>query len=195
MWFLKVLQEADLGLLLHRLVRRAVLAHAEGVVRPDEFNGEAHQCREAHRRLHVIAKGEEGAACGYDAAVHGHAVAQGGHRQLAYADLQERAAEVALHKLLGLLEEAVGLVAVGEVGGGDDHVLHSLGQPAQNGARGVAAGAIGLVGDVLEVQGRQLAGEELIELGGQGGVGVRPLLLLGFAGLGFPGLLLPGLAV
>ena len=124
-----------------------------------------------------------------------HAVAEPGHGQLADAGLQERSAKVALGKLLGLLQEPVGLVAVGQVGRRDNQVLHLPGQPTQHVGRGGAGGEVWLVGDFLEVQGRQLAREEQVELLRQLRIGFRPFLLLGFARGGGFGLLLLGLRI
>ncbi len=47
---------------LDRLMRRAVLAEADRVVRPDPERRQAHQCGEAHRRAHVVGEDEEGRA-------------------------------------------------------------------------------------------------------------------------------------
>ena len=50
------------GELLDRLVRRAVLAERDGVVRPDEDRRDVHERREAHRGAHVVAEDQERAA-------------------------------------------------------------------------------------------------------------------------------------
>ena len=173
--------QADLRFLFHRLMRRPVLADPECVMGPDELHRQPHQRRETHRRLHIVAKGKERRARSPDASVQRHAVAEAGHGQLADASLQERAAEVAFSELLGLLQEAVRLVTVGQVGRGHNQVFHLPGQPTQHVARGGAGGAVWLVGDLLEVQGRQLPREEQIELPGQLRIGFGPLLLLGLA--------------
>ncbi len=47
---------------LDRLVRRAVLAEADRVVRPDPDDGKAHERREPHGRTHVVAEDKEGRA-------------------------------------------------------------------------------------------------------------------------------------
>ena len=136
----QVLHQANLRLVLDRLVRRAVLAYAERVVRPDIDHVQVHQCREADGRLHVVREDEEGAAGRNHAAVQCHTVHDAGHRQLRHAGLEEFAAEIALREGFGLFQEAVGLVRIRQVGRSDDHVLHPLGQYAQHrrrrGARG-----------------------------------------------------------
>ena len=60
-----------------------------------------------------------------------HTDAAASHGELSYTSLEERTAEVALHESLGLLEEAVGLVRVREVGRSADHVWYLLCQNAQ----------------------------------------------------------------
>ena len=55
------------------------------------------------------------------------------HGQLGHTGLEEGSAEVALGKGVGLLEETIRLVGVGEVGRGHYHVLHLRGQYTQYG--------------------------------------------------------------
>ena len=57
-----------------------------------------------------------------------HTDTHAGHRQLGDTCLEEGAAKVATHDVVGLLEEAVRLVGVAQVGRGADHVGHLLGQ-------------------------------------------------------------------
>ena len=97
-------------------MRGTVLTDAEGVVRPDVNYVQLHERSQSDGRLHVVRKDEEGAADGQDAAVQRHAVHHAGHRQLADAHLQELPREVALGEGVRVLEEAVRLVRVAEVG-------------------------------------------------------------------------------
>ena len=129
---LQFLHQTNLGFLLDRLVGRTVLANAEGIVSPDELHGQLHQGSHTYGGLHVVGEYEEGAAGGDDATMQGHTDAAAGHRQLGHASLEESTAEVALHDVVGLLEEAVGLVRVRQVGRGADHVGYLLGQHAQH---------------------------------------------------------------
>ena len=129
----QMLHETDLGLVFDGLVRGAIFTDTEGVVRPDIDHVQLHERSQSDGRLHVVRKDEEGAADGQDAAVQRHAVHHAGHRQLTDAHLQELPREVALGKGVRMLEEAVRLVRVAEVGGGDDHVLHLLRIERQHG--------------------------------------------------------------
>ena len=60
---------AERGQMLDRLMRRAVLAEADRVVRHDIDHALLHQRREADRRAAIIGEHEEGAAIGHDAAM------------------------------------------------------------------------------------------------------------------------------
>ena len=160
----QVLQQADLRLLLDGLVRRTVLAHTERVVRPDVDHVQPHERRETHRGLHVVREDKEGAAGRDHAAVQRHAVHHAGHRQLRDARLEELARKVAPREGPGLLEVTVGLVRIGEVGRGDDHVLDLLGIESQHRGRGGARGNVGLQLDRLVVDLGQLTRKEAVEL-------------------------------
>ena len=109
--------------LLDRLVRRAVLAERDGVVRPDEDRRHLHERRETHRRAHVVAEDEERAAERARLAVQHDAVHDRGHRVLADAEVQHAAVGVARRLVGGPLggDERGGVVdrrevRLGEVG-------------------------------------------------------------------------------
>ena len=163
----QVLHQADLRLVLHGLVRRAVLAHAERVVRPDVDHMQAHQRREAHGGLHIIGEDEERAADGDHAAVQRHAVRNAGHRQLRYARLEEFPAEIALRERLGLLQVTVGLVRIRQVGRSHDHVVDLLGEDAQHRRRCGARSHVGLHLDGLVVDFGKFARKESVEFARQ----------------------------
>ena len=112
----QMLHEADLSLVFDGLMRGTVLTDAEGVVRPDIDHVQLHERGQSDGRLHVVRKDEEGAADGQDAAVQRHAIHHAGHRQLTDAHLQELPREVALGEGVRVLEEAVRLVRIAEVG-------------------------------------------------------------------------------
>ena len=78
--------------MLHRLVRGAVLAESDGVVREDIDALLPHQRGEADRRTHVVGEDEEGAAVGDDPAVQRHPVHHRAHRVLADAEVEVAAA-------------------------------------------------------------------------------------------------------
>ncbi len=73
------------GGVLDRLVRRAVFAEADGVVREHVDHALLHQRGHADGVAAVVAEGQEGAAVGDVAAVQRHAVHDGGHAELAHA--------------------------------------------------------------------------------------------------------------
>ena len=176
---LQVLHQPDLHLLLDRLVRRTVLAHAERIVRPDVDHVQTHERRQTDGRLHVVREDEEGAARGDYASVQCHAVHHAGHRQLRDAGLEELPREVALHDGPGLLEEAVGFVRIRKVGRRNDHVAHLLGVDAQHGGRSGARRHVGLHLDRLVVDLGEFSREVVVELAGQVLVLRTPRLLDG----------------
>ena len=72
--------------LLDGLVRRAIFAHADRVVRKDEQRRRLHDGRNAQRRLGVVREHEERRPERPHAAVHRHAVHCRAHAQLAHAE-------------------------------------------------------------------------------------------------------------
>ena len=71
---------------LDRLVRRAVFADGDGVVREDVDRRDVHQRGQAQRRTQVVGEYQEGAAERPEAAVQDHAVDAGGHAELTDAE-------------------------------------------------------------------------------------------------------------
>ena len=95
---------------------RAVFTYPEGVVCPDKLNGQFHQRRKADGGFHIVGEYEEGGTGCCDSSMQGHTDTQAGHGKLRYACLQEGSGEVAFLHAVGMLEEAVSLVRVGQVG-------------------------------------------------------------------------------
>ena len=124
MVILELLHQANLCLLLYGLMGRSILTDTEGIVRPDELHRELHEGGHAHCWLHVVGEDEERTAGSYDPTMQGHTDAETGHRQLSYPRLEEGTTEVSTAQSSSLLEEAIGLIGVREVGGGYDHVLY-----------------------------------------------------------------------
>ena len=83
---------AQRGQMLDRLMRRPVLAEADGVVRHDMDDALAHQRGQPDRRPAIIGEHQEGAGIGDDAAMQRHAVHGRGHAVLAHAVMDEAAA-------------------------------------------------------------------------------------------------------
>ena len=111
---LQLLHQAYLCLLLNRLVGRSVLTDTEGVVGPDELDGHFHQGCHTYGGLHIVGEDEEGAAGGDDTTVEVHTDTHTGHGELSHTGLEESTLEVTALQTLGLLQETVGLVGVGE---------------------------------------------------------------------------------
>ena len=128
---LQLLHQTDLCLLLNRLVGRTILTYAECVVSPNELNRQLHEGSHTNSWLHIVGEYEECTASGDDTSVQRHTDAAACHGELGYTSLEECSAEVALYESLCLLQEAVCLVGVGEVGRCADHVWNLLCQYAQ----------------------------------------------------------------
>jgi len=104
-----------------------------------------------------------------------------GHCQLAHAGLEEGTTEVSFDKACGFLEEAVGLVGIGKVGGGADHVGNLLGQCRETGCTGSTCCRSGFLLHLAPVYLGGLAREPLIHQGSLVGIGAAPCCLVGFA--------------
>src|SRR5690625_4923487 len=115
---------AQRGEVLDRLVGRAVLTQADGVVGPHEGRGDPHERGEPHRRAHVVGEREEGTAVGPGEPVEGDAVEDRAHAVLTDAEVQRAPVRVAGEHRAGALDRQEGLLALhrrvvraGEVGG------------------------------------------------------------------------------
>ncbi len=107
-----------------RLVRRAVLAEADAVVREDVDDAQLHQRGHADRVARVVAEGQEGAAVGDEAAVQRDAVHHRRHAEFAHAIVDVAAAlGAAAHRAAS---REVGQVGAGQVGA----AAEQFGQPA-----------------------------------------------------------------
>ena len=105
---------------LDRLVRRAVLAEADRVVRVDEDRAQLHQRRHAQRVARVVGERQERADVGNEAAVQREAVGDRAHAELAHAEVDvvaRRASRVDRHAA-----RPVGEHRAGEVGRAADHL-------------------------------------------------------------------------
>ena len=175
------LHQADLCLLLNRLVRGSVFADAEGIVRPNELDGQFHKRGHADGGLHVVGEDEEGAHRRDDAAVERHADADAGHREFRNAGLEEAAAEVGARDFRSVFQEAVRLVGVAEVGRGDNHIGHIFREQREAGGRAVARGLVGLLLDGVPGDFGQAVVHPVVEAGCLFGIGIGPSLLFGVA--------------
>ena len=183
--------------MLDRLVRRAVFAEADGVVREHMDHALLHQRRHADGVAAVVAEGEEGAAVGNEAAVQGNAVHDGGHAEFAHAVVDVAAdpagavgdalscsaslTSPARSKRSGGGALGVGEVGAGQVGRAPQHFGQGGSEGLQRELRGFARGdglrlRMGrhrrIDGDLREVA-RQLALHAAAELGRQSGWAAR----------------------
>ena len=175
---LQLLHKTDLCLLLNWLMGRTILANAECVVCPDELNWQLHEGSHTYGWLHIVGEHEECTASWDYTTVKCHTDAAASHGELGNTCLEERAAEVALYESLCLLQEAVGLVGVGEVGRSADHVWNLLCQYAQTSCRCATSSVVVLLYALAPVNLRSLATEPLSLLCSLLWVGVSPSLLL-----------------
>ncbi len=148
---------------LHRLVRRAVLAEADRVVRVDEDHALLHQRRHAHGVARVVGEHQERAAVRDESAVQRDAVHDRGHAELAHAVVQVVAADVVAGN--GLRPLVVRVVRAGQVGRsaehlgnrGAEHVEHLLRRRTRRQGRGLFLRGRDELLDRLAPAGRQLA--------------------------------------
>jgi hypothetical protein len=193
----QVRDQAQAGGVLDRLVGRAVLAQADGVVREHVDDAPLHQRRHADRVAAVVAEGQEGAAVRDVAAVQRDAVHDRGHAELAHA-VVDVAADLAVRHLhvAGQVDAqrrralGVGEVGAGEVGAAAQQLGQGGGERFQRQLRRLARGhglGLGVRGDGgvdrhLREVARQLALHAAAEFGGQlrmrGGVGGEALVPL-----------------
>lgn len=83
---------------------------------PDELDRYTHKGCHTYSRLHVVREYEECSASRDNAAVQVHTDADASHSKLRNTSLEEGTCEVVSQKIVCILEESVGLVAVAEVG-------------------------------------------------------------------------------
>ena len=131
---------AQCGEVLDRLVGRAVLAEADGVVGPDVGDREPHQRRQPDRRAHVVGEGQERGAEDAGAAVDGDAVEDRAHGVLADAEVEHPSRErVCLPHAGGAARRGErrgaldrGVVGLGEVGRSTPQLGHFAGDRVED---------------------------------------------------------------
>ena len=135
------------GQMLDRLVRRAVFAKPDRVMRHDEERADAHQRGQPHRRPRIVGEAEEGAAIGDQPAMQRDAVHHRRHGVLADAVVDIAVAVGVRRQFLGLA--GLGVVGRRQVG----RTAERLGQRAvddfQRHFRGLARRDLRLVGGEL----------------------------------------------
>ena len=100
------------------------------------------------------------------------------HSQLGNTSLEERSIKVAGQYALGFLQEAVGLVGIGEVGTCTNHIRHLLGKNSKTcGTCGTRSGAF-LLYTLAPVYLRSIAAEPLLQQGSLFGIILCPHSLL-----------------
>ena len=159
----------------------AILADTERVMSPDELDWKLHEGCHSESRFHIVGEYEEGTASGDHASVQGHTDADACHGQLGYTCLEEGTREIAFRESVCFLQEAVGLVRVGEVGRSADHVLQLGSQKTQYGRGTDSCRLVGLLLDRRPVDFRKLVGEPVGHFLCLFRVGLRPSLFSGTA--------------
>ena len=124
-------------------------------MRIDELDRKLHERGHADCGFHVVAEHEECAACRIHASVEHDAVHDTCHREFRHTGLKETAGEIILYKFAGLLEKAVGLVAVGEIRARNDHIADMLCEKSETSGRGGTCGLSGLDFDLTPVEVRE----------------------------------------
>jgi hypothetical protein len=110
--------------MLDRLVRRAVLAEADRIVRVYEDRAELHERRHAQRVPRVVGEGEERPHVRDEAAVQCEAVGDGAHAELAHAEVEVIAGRPGRDHLAARPVREDG---TGQVGRAADHLRQYLG--------------------------------------------------------------------
>ena len=110
------------GEMLHRLVRRPVLAHADGIMARHQDRAHPHQGRQPQRRAAIVRKHQKGAAVCDQSAVQRHAVHGGDHGVFAHAVVDEPAGEILRRD--GRHGLGAGGGGAGEVGGAAGQLRH-----------------------------------------------------------------------
>ena len=139
--------------MLHRLMRRAIFAKANRVMRQHMNNALAHQRRKPHGGAQVIAKDQEGAAIGNDAAMQRHAIHGRRHAMFAHAPMHETPAEIAGSNRRHALH--IGIIGPREVRRTADHFQHGWHQGFQSLLAGNAGCQLWLIGRDLGTQRRK----------------------------------------
>mmetsp|Transcript_14469 Transcript_14469/g.42539 ORF Transcript_14469/g.42539 Transcript_14469/m.42539 type:complete len:487 (+) Transcript_14469:758-2218(+) len=176
---------AQAGDHLDRLVRRAVLADSDRVVRPDVRNGEAREGGHADRAHHVAREDEEGGARDGVQAVEGHAVEDGAHAVLADAVVEVAAGVVVLGEVADALHVVlVGAVQVGRARQVEGHLLRNrlqhLGTRVARGDARADLEAAHLSHQLLRARRRLLEHRRLVGVGSLPRLeGLLPLVVLG----------------
>ena len=162
---------AQAGQGFHRLVGRAVLTEANGIMGQHVDHPYPHERRQPHGWAHVVGEDQEGAAIGNKAAVQGHAGHGGGHGVLAHPVVDVTPDEVSA--VYRGKRPHLGVVGTGEIGRSANHFWNGLGQDLEGLSRGLARRPLGFLGEDapdVHIQRRlptrwQEAGRGALELG------------------------------
>ncbi len=125
--------------MLHRLVRRAVLADPDRVVAEDENDRQLHDRGQADRWPHIVAEYQEGGGEGAQVTKR-HAVGDGAHGVFAHAEMHIAPAGRGGFQILFALRGQFCLGRWRQVGRAAEQALHLGGDGVQHLARGVARG-------------------------------------------------------
>ena len=148
---------AQRGEMFDGLVRGAVFAESDGIVREHVDGLHTHEPGETNGGTHVVAEHEERTAVRNHAAVQPHAIHDRAHGVLTNAEVH--VAAVALRGAERMRPLHVGEVAACEVGAATEQLGHHVGDGVDHHAAGRAAGHVA----ALRVEG----GERLLQLRGE----------------------------
>ena len=141
---LEVWDRAQRRQMLDRLMRRAILAQADTVMRHDVDHALAHERGQPDRRAAIVGEDEEGRAIRHDAAMKCQTVHGGGHAVLAHPPMHVVAFEV-LARDRGVMR-GLGVIGAGQIGRAAKQPRHHRHQRLQHLLRGDPGGALGLFG-------------------------------------------------
>ena len=91
--------------MLDGLMRRAVFAQSDGVVREHIDDPLPHQRAQPQRRAQIVGKNQESRGVGNGPAVRRNAVADGAHGVFPHAEMQVAPAEIARPDMPGIVED------------------------------------------------------------------------------------------
>ena len=119
--------------MLYRLVGRAILSHADGVVSVDEDYGQPHQRRHPYRWPHVVGEHQKGAAEYPESTVERDAVEYGAHGVLTHAKVKVSPRELLTGDVPVAVE--VGVRRRGQIGGAAYQLGNGLSDGVQHRSR------------------------------------------------------------
>ena len=170
-------EQANLSFVFDGLVRRAVFAHAEAVVRKHVLDRETHESGHADSGLHEVAEHEERCANRIETVLEGDTVRNCAHREFSNTDLNESTLEITSTEDTRSVEESLRIVGVRKVSGTANDVVVIFGEVTEDRTASDAGGNAFLNREIREVELDALAREPFVECCGLFGVFLVPCSL------------------